>query len=198
MDPGTKSSARSRSAAKEVPQDLSSARSVGQRAPALTPGVGAPYLERRCQQAIAAIALAPGTTRYPCDRRSFQGDQRNFLLLLDRHLDDLAGEGVVALLVVGGDVGLAVEADVRAFIGREHEGLGLRDLAFGDLLAVDAEDRLAAGAGLGRVGDELVADRVLAGRERRCRRRCWCARGRRSCTRGAACRPSCRATQPPK
>ena len=101
-------------------------------------------------------------------RRARAADRRvhrvaeDWLLLLDRHLDDLAGEGVVALLVVGRHVGLAVQAHVRAFVGGEHEGLGLGDVPFGDLLAVDAQDRLAAGAGLGRVGDELVDDRVLA------------------------------------
>ena len=41
---------------------------------------------------------------------------RRALLLLHRHLDDLAGEGVVALLVVVRHVGLAVEADVGTFV----------------------------------------------------------------------------------
>ena len=69
------------------------------------------------------------------------------------------------LLVVGRHVRLGIHAHVRAFVTGEGEGLGLGDVAFGDLLAVHAEDRLAARAGLRLVGDELVVDRVLAGRE---------------------------------
>jgi hypothetical protein len=38
-------------------------------------------------------------------------------------------------------------------------------LRFGDCLAIAAEDRFAAGARLRGVGNELVADRVLAGRQ---------------------------------
>ena len=56
------------------------------------------------------------------------------LELGDGHLDDLAGEGVVALLVVVGDIRLVVDADVRAFVRGEHERLGLRDVPLGDLL----------------------------------------------------------------
>src|SRR5688572_242876 len=70
-------------------------------------------------------------------------------LYLDHDLVDLAGEGVVALLVVAGNVGLAVEPHVRAFICGERERLGLRNFPLGDVLAIDAEDRPAARARLG-------------------------------------------------
>ncbi len=39
------------------------------------------------------------------------------LPLLDGDVDDPAGECVVVLFVIGRDVGLGVETDVRAFIG---------------------------------------------------------------------------------
>src|SRR5262249_28872726 len=42
-------------------------------------------------------------------------------LQLDGHLADLAGEPVVALLVVLGHRGRLVHADVRRFVGREHQ-----------------------------------------------------------------------------
>ena len=70
---------------------------------------------------------------------SAEFDRRDF----DGHLVDLAGELVVAFLVVVRHGRLAVLADVRAFIGREDVGLRAVDLSFGDFLAVD-EDRARA------------------------------------------------------
>lgn len=75
---------------------------------------------------------------------------------------DLAGELVVALLVIVGDRRLAVEADIRAFVGREEIGLRAVDPTFGDLLTIDEDRTLAALADAAAVVSEFVADRRLA------------------------------------
>jgi hypothetical protein len=62
------------------------------------------------------------------------------LLLLDRHLHDLAGECVGILFIIRRDIRLGVETYVRAFIPGESEWLRLGDLRFGDLLTIDTED----------------------------------------------------------
>ena len=71
--------------------------------------------------------------------RGTQLQRRDF----DPHFLDLAGELVVPFLVVVGHGRLAVQADVRAFVGREDIGLRAVDLSFGNFLAVD-EDRARA------------------------------------------------------
>src|SRR5262245_23273444 len=48
-------------------------------------------------------------------------------LQLDRHLVDLAGELVVALLVVLGHRGCLIGADVRCLVGREVQSVGVLD-----------------------------------------------------------------------
>src|SRR5262245_51110654 len=85
-----------------------------------------------------------------------------WLFQLDGDLADLARERVFAFLVVIGHRGLAILADIRAFIGREKERLRPVDLSFGDLLAVDEDRARAALAQAAALVRELVADRDLA------------------------------------
>ena len=85
------------------------------------------------------------------------------VVLADLELDpvELAGERAGVHVVVGGDGGPGLSADV----GREDERLGGTDAAFADLLAVVAEgDSVALGVAAAVVG-ELDADLVGAGRD---------------------------------
>jgi hypothetical protein len=89
------------------------------------------------------------------------------VVLADLELDpvELAGERAGVHVVVGGDGGPGLSADVEAFVGREDERLGGTHAAFADLLAVVVEgDSAALGVAAAVVG-ELDADLVGAGRD---------------------------------
>ena len=92
-------------------------------APAGTTGTAA-----RRAPARSPAAPARSRTGKSLDFHRYEFCFHGCLFHADRHLDDLAGEGVVALLVVGGHVRLAVQPHVRAFVRGERERLGLRDL----------------------------------------------------------------------
>ena len=63
---------------------------------------------------------------------------------------------------ISGDIRLSVQPYVCSLIPREKEWDCLWDMRFGDFRAIDAQDRRAAGARLGRIGNELLHDGMLS------------------------------------
>ena len=73
-------------------------------------------------------------------------DHVGVVVVADLELDpvDLAGEHTALHVILGGDRGPGLAANVQAFVGREDERLGRPHAALADLLAVHVQGDVAA------------------------------------------------------
>jgi hypothetical protein len=82
----------------------------------------------------------------------------------DRHLIDLPGEFVVALLVVRCHRRIEIQTHIRRF-NSEKERNGAVDPASSDFFSVDEDRARASGARLATVVDKIIADGDATGRQ---------------------------------
>src|SRR4029077_3409813 len=111
----------------------------------------------------ARVKMIRLTSVFDCCRHFFRGFHSFLIsraqvgwLRVDCHLEDFAGELVVALLVVIGYSGFSILTHGGDFISGKVERFGLWNPSFCHLLTIHIEDGFASSAGLGRVSYELV------------------------------------------